>query len=94
MNRSLDELDKMTREQQQLRDETFRDRQRQSRRDQRQQGQRNQRPGQQGQQGQQGQESRRRRRRPVAQGQAQREQNLGSSASRPCASGSSSCRSA
>ncbi len=65
MNRQLDELDKMSREQQDLRDETFKEGQQGQRPGQRQrpqngpqQGQRGQQPGQQGQQsqGQQGQD--------------------------------------
>jgi uncharacterized protein (TIGR02302 family) len=67
LNRALDELDQMSREQQALRDETFRDGQRRQndpraqrnqrggRQGDRQRGQRQQ-PGQQGQQGQQGQD--------------------------------------
>ncbi|AMJ61669.1 TIGR02302 family protein [Bosea sp. PAMC 26642] len=61
MNQALSDLDKMTREQQQLRDETFQqEQQRQNRAQQRRQGQQQARPGQQGQrqQGQQGQRQR------------------------------------
>ncbi|MGL4241499.1 MAG: TIGR02302 family protein, partial [Beijerinckiaceae bacterium] len=58
MNESMNELDKMTREQQQLRDRTFRDGQERRRRDQRAQRdrQQGQQPGQRGQRGQQGQQ--------------------------------------
>ena len=56
MNRSLNELDKLTREQQQLRDETFRDRQRQSRRDPATPARPAQAPASRDKQGQQGQE--------------------------------------